>query len=305
MGKMTTSQVLLKWAVLPDQDSFLSHDGPFELGLRQRQTQRGEQPLTRHPEDVLPWLARRRLEIETGSPIELENFQLLVDDDARRDVAGNEQALDVLRHVETRPQESRRAAVGRLLGARLDFQSGRKPDRAVGSRAREDLGGLVHDGEELAEPRYAFAVPEEEEPRLVQGVVNAGEDSLLKRFAEVDQDVATAHQIHLREGRIAREIVPDEDAQLAHVLLDAIAAVELGEVAPPPLLAQVPYRAIGEDAGARLLDAPLTEVRTEDLDCVRAGGIPQELEQGDGERIDLFAGGATRRPEPNRGAFRF
>jgi len=72
-------------------------------------------------------------------------------------------------------------------------------------------------------------VPEEEEPRLVQGVVNAGEDSLLKRLAEVDQDVATAHQIHLREGRIAREIVPDEDAQLAHVLLDAIAALELGD----------------------------------------------------------------------------
>ena len=87
---------------------------------------------------------------------------------------------------------------------------------------------------------------------------------------EVDEDVAAAHEVELGERRIARQVVADEDAQLAHGLADAVAAIDLGEEAPPPLVADVAQRAVGVDAGARLLDRLLADVGAEDLDRARA-----------------------------------
>ena len=68
---------------------------------------------------------------------------------------------------------------------------------------------------------------EEQEAGLVQAVVEGRQDPLLQRLVEVDEDVAAAHQIQLGERRVAGQVVPDEDAQIAHRLADSVPALDL------------------------------------------------------------------------------
>ena len=135
---------------------------------------------------------------------------------------------------------------------------------------------------------------------MVEAVVKRGDDALLQRGAEVDEDIAAAHQIELGERRIARQVVAHEDAQLAHGLADAVAAIDLDEEAAPPLVADVAQRGVGVDAAAGRFDRRFADVGAEDLDRTRARGVVEELEQRDGQRVDLFARRAAGDPQSNR-----
>jgi hypothetical protein len=115
-------------------------------------------------------------------------------------------------------------------------------------------------------------------------------------LSEVDEDVPAGHEIELRERWVPGEIVPDEDAELSDVLVDAMARLDLGEEAPAPFLADVPHDRVGVGALAGGLDGALADVRAEDLDGMASGRVVQELEQNGGERIEL-PGGAPGDPE--------
>ena len=253
---------------------------------------------TRHLDDVALRVAGRRLQKRSGLAAELEDLHLVVDQDARRGVAGQQHAVEVLGDVH--PAANQRPRVGLRERAFHPpwVEPGGESQRARKRGTREDLVRLVGDREQLGEPGDALGVAEQQIAGLVQRVVKAGNDPLLQRLIEVDEDVATAHQIQLRERRIAGEVVLHEHAQIPDRLVDAIATVGLDEVAPAPLLAHIAQRSVAVKPGARLGDDRLAQVGAEDLNG--AGGAFQELEQRDRDRVHLFAGGAAGHPDANR-----
>ncbi len=183
---------------------------------------------------------------------------------------------------------------------RVRSVAGRELELAARRAAGVDPVLPVDLGEELPEACDALAAPEHEEAGPVQTVVEGGHHALLQRVPEIDEHVAAAHQIQAREGRVAGEIVPDEDAQLADQLVDPVPVVELDEVLVPDLLAQVVDGGVRKDAGARPLYRSLAHVRAEDLDGPRVLLVGGALEQRDGQRVDLFARRAPRHPSAQR-----
>ena len=62
-----------------------------------------------------------------------------------------------------------------------------------------------------------------------------GKSLSLQLGVEVDEDVATADEVELGEGRIPREIMPHEHAEVADLLADAVAAFSPLEEPRKPL----------------------------------------------------------------------
>ena len=80
------------------------------LRLGDRRAQRGDQPGTRHLDEVALRVSGRRLQKRPGLAAELEDLHPLVDEDARRRVAGQQHAVEVLGDVD--PAANLRPRVG-------------------------------------------------------------------------------------------------------------------------------------------------------------------------------------------------
>ena len=85
------------------------------LRLGDRRAQRGDQPGTRHLDDVALRVSGRRLQKRSGLAAELEDLHPLVDEDARRGVARQQHAVEVLGDVD--PAANLRPRVGLRDGA--------------------------------------------------------------------------------------------------------------------------------------------------------------------------------------------
>src|SRR5207302_1682698 len=105
-----------------------------------------------------------------------------------------------------------------------------------------------------------------------------------------DEEVAAADQVEARVGRVAGQVVPGEDAQLADALADVVVPFDPEEEAAQPFRRDVDLDVVHVDARAGLVQGGLVEVGGQDLDGERFGTAAQELEQGDGQRVDLLAG---------------
>ena len=91
-----------------------------------------------------------------------------------------------------------------------------------------------------------------------------------------------------------------EDASIAYVLRDLVAAL-----GPPKEPHQTPWRdvlddALGVEGGARAIDRPATDVGAEDLDGHRRARVPEDLDEANRERVDLFAARAAGNPHAER-----
>jgi hypothetical protein len=250
-------------------------------------------------------VAGRGLEIPPRVADKLQDLHPLIDENARRRVARQEQPIEVPGHVDV-AHGRRRAGGGACSGGdRMHLGPGSEVERAHRRGPDEDLVVLVDRGEVLSEAGEALRAAKEKEPTPPQRVVQGRKDPTLERQSEVDEYVPAGHEIELRERRVACEIVPDEDAQLADVLVDAIPRLDLVEEAPAPFLADVAHDRVGVGALAGGLDGALADVRAEDLDGMASGRVVQELEQSDGERVQLFPGRAPGDPEADGLSGRF
>src|SRR5512140_245072 len=118
--------------------------------------------------------------------------------------------------------------------------------------------------------------------------------------SQIDQDVAAADKVQVRERGVFREVVFGENAQLPDILADLIMAVELDEEALQSLLGEVRDGALGVFSRPGAVDGRLEDVRGEDLNGNGRGLVPQELHEGDGERIRFLPRRAAGHPEPDR-----
>ena len=94
------------------------------------------------------------------------------------------------------------------------------------ARLDEDAVLLVQRREQIAKAADRLALPEKEVPRLAETVMQHRDDPPLQIDIEVDEHVAAADQIELGEGRVPREVVLDEDAEVANALADAVPAFD-------------------------------------------------------------------------------
>lgn len=60
------------------------------------------------------------------------------------------------------------------------------------------------------------------------------DQAALDRWSQVDQDIAAQDQVQLGERRVARQVLPREDAQIADRLVNAKVSVRPVEEAPDP-----------------------------------------------------------------------
>src|SRR5215472_10681205 len=110
-----------------------------------------------------------------------------------------------------------------------------------------------------------------------------GEDAFLKRRREIDQDVAAADEIDLREWRIARDILFGEDAQIANRTADSISSFLLREEPTQAIGRHIRRDAVEVHAGARLQDRRLVDVGCIQLDRRRVWQLVEKLCQANRE----------------------
>src|SRR5688572_15379330 len=120
--------------------------------------------------------------------------------------------------------------------------------------------------EQILESADRLAVSEKQVARLVQAVMHERQDPPLHINIQINEEVATTNEVQPVEGRVSRQIVPDEHAQIADLLLDSITSLDSFEVAREPPRVHTLQVGLGIETGPRRLDRSITQVRREDLD---------------------------------------
>ena len=125
-------------AVPVDRDALLAHRGGRLACLRERDAQRGGEAGARHLEELALGLARRRLEVRTGPPAELDHLQVLVDDDAGRAVARQDQRR---RRCRARAPSARGGSRPSVAGRRAARRGARRRAARSGTCSARACGG--------------------------------------------------------------------------------------------------------------------------------------------------------------------
>ncbi len=164
--------------------------------------------------------------------------------------------------------------------------------------AGEDFVIAVFRGKDIRVGADGFRFPQEERPAGPERVLEGGEYAALQQRLRVDQHVAATDQVELRKGRVLGQVMPREDAQAAHFLVDLVPC-SLDEESPQ---ARRGYAADGRlrvHPRAGLLHGGFTDVGAEHLNPGVVGVGAQRFEQHR-QGVDLLAGGAARHPHANR-----
>ena len=169
-----------------------------------------------------------------------------------------------------------------------------------------ELVFAVQGDEQVAEVPHGLGGPEEEHPSWVQRVVEEGDDLSLQLAVQVDEEIAAADEVELGEGGVLDDVLLGEDEEVADVLVNPVGGAVglLREEAGEPLRGEVGGDAGRVEADPGLGDGPAVDVRGEELHVVVLPELLHPLQQKNGERVRLFAGGAARRPDPDRGPWR-
>ena len=154
---------------------------------------------------------------------------------------------------------------------------------------------------------HAFGGAEQQPAVRLQCEVEKRDELLLQFRAQVDQHIAAADQIEFGKGRVFDDVLLGEHQQVTDGFIDAIGAANGfgGEKAR-----QAFGRKIGGDAGRIAAgagggDGPAVDVRGEQLH--REAGLDRlhVLDQQDGDRVGLLAGGTARGPDADHRTGRF
>src|ERR1700716_4260359 len=78
--------------------------------------------------------------------------------------------------------------------------------------SEEDVMVSLADGEEIGVSRDRFGGAKNEDSPGLECEMERAHDSALQGRRHVDQNVATAHEVELRERRVLHEILPRENA---------------------------------------------------------------------------------------------
>ena len=123
----------------------------------------------------------------------------------------------------------------------------------------------VHQIKQVAESSDSFCRTHHQETRGLQGVVKKWNQFLLKRCAQINQNIATTEQVHAGKRWVACQIMPGKNAQVANGLDDFIALVRFGKEVPEAPFPNIRCDFLRVFAGPGLLDCLLVDIRPEDF----------------------------------------
>ena len=126
------------------------------------------------------------------------------------------------------------------------------------------------------------------------------QDAILPLGVEIDEQVAAAHQIHLRVRRIGEQVLRREDDGFTDLALDAIALAGLLEEAIEPVGREPLDHAAGIEAAARGGEIVVGKVRGEDFRLQALFSRFGMLGEQHCDRIGFLARRAGRNPGADR-----
>ena len=153
--------------------------------------------------------------------------------------------------------------------------------------------------EQIVELAHALRGAKEQIAIGTQRIVEGRNHLALQIEAEIDQQVAAGDQVDAGKGWVANHVVWREDAQVAHFLGHREAAAIGDEKAFAPFgrdAVEQRARILGEACDG---EGVVVDIGGEDLDARHDIEPVHVLAQQDGERVDLFAGGAAGDPDPH------
>ena len=169
---------------------------------------------------------------------------------------------------------------------------------------------LVHRREVLRISPQALGSAEHQKTAGFERIVQSRDHPLLQHRAQVDQQIAATDQVQVGERRIFGHILLGKDAHLPYRFDNLISPVDSHEEPPQTLRRDAGDQSLGIEAGAGPVERAVADVGGENLERRGAqtgfGGLsglqPQIFQHGHGQRVSLFAGGATGHPNPHRAA---
>ncbi len=285
---------------VPELNVLLAGRSAARLRLLDGMAEIHQESLAHHLREVQGGPAVGMLQEGIRVPSELQDVEALVDHDAGRAVADEEQPIGFPRDVRMCGRSRREEALRRrpLVG-----RAGREVEEGGdgGGLPRVDPVRLVQGRKERRRLSRALRRSEHEEAGRRERVVERREHPLLQPRLQVDHHVPAADEVHARERRIPGHVVTREHAHLAQGLADLIVAVHLREEAPQALRRHVLGDALEIEARARLLQSSVAEVGAEDLEGRVARLLAGRLQEADGDRVRLLTTGAPGNPDPDGG----
>src|SRR5216117_733924 len=288
-------------AVLLDAEPLASDRRVLLPRLVDRHAQLHQQAFPSHLQEVEACLPGGGLEIWARVTAELKDLWGLIDEDAGGGVFAEEDPVDLLQEVQRTATGLARTPRGPadLLEPLLETDQA-QVESSRGRLLRIDPILFVDDGEEIGQGPDGLRHPEHQEAGVLEGIVEDRQHALLQLRLQVDEHVAAHDEVHLREGRIGGQIVPREDAELAHRLADLMLAIHLHEEAPQPRPRDIELDIVRVDPGARLHDRGFTDIASEQLDRDDAVRVAKGLEPHDGQRVGFLSRRTPRRPDADR-----
>src|ERR1700683_76395 len=97
-------------------------------------------------------------------------------------------------------------------------------------------------------------------------------NSPLQHRSQIDQQIAAAHQVQVREWRILHQVLLGEDAHIPDRLVDLKSSIQPYEESLQSLRRNLRDRCLSVKAGAGAIERPVAEVGGKNLDrsrCLR------------------------------------
>ena len=231
---------------------------------RQRRTNGIQKGMAGNFREIESRSAGGRLEILAEVAPDAEDFQVFIDDNAGGQVARDEEALGLLelQRVRGTRRGGASAARGRKLGnvlGKIGHQGG-----ATGFLA-ENVFAAIGRGEIVEELVDVFRFTQDQAAGRIEGVVELGDDALLRERMQAAQIMAATNQVHAREGGIIGQILAGKNTKVANGLGNEVSGAGGEEE-----IFEAQRRDVGEasrivDAGASGLQRSFVRIGGEDL----------------------------------------
>ena len=184
-----------------DLHLFLNHCVLTHGGTMDGSSEEGPQAFPCHGKNVQAWLTSRRFQISPGAPMNMHNIAPVVDDDTRRGIAFR-QELFRQGYEGGRCLAHHRTGRGWNDTLLLSHAGRGQPQHErCGGRVFPlvQLPALVHHGEEIVATADRLGGPKEQESVRSQRVMQHGQEPLLQRSIQVDQEIAAGEEVQFRE----------------------------------------------------------------------------------------------------------
>ena len=266
-----------------------------------------EETVTGHFEQTQARLAWSELEEGARAAATLQNFQLVVHHDGGRRITGQQKTVGFTLEFE-RHRENLGHARGRSRDVDQVDLPRRLPHRETEADSARDHSLTVdflflfdHVEQFRTRSQQTLGIADHKKSAGIQGIVKNGDNPLLQGLAQIDHNVAATHQVHAGKGRIAEDILRGENAEVADGFADLVTTVGLVEETAQAARADIGLDTFLVVGGAGALNRGFTEVGAEYLDGNVCGSVAKKFDQRDGVGVSLFAGGAARHPDADRG----